>query len=119
MVHTDTQLPGDEIHDLKLDRNRQVFVDDTGDLAQTVGVETVEQSVAIEAGDVLRPLVGEPLQNQTYEDIQQTLLEVLRADPQIDNVQRVEVSRVNKSSGTVFVDIFVDYNTSFEIEVTL
>lgn len=108
---------GDELHDLRLDDNRQVEIGGDGDFRLTSGVETVEQSVAIEAGAVLRPLIGEPLTGTTYEDVQEELRQILSRDPQIETVQRVEIVTVNRSDGTVTIEVFVSYNNSFEINV--
>lgn len=117
MTHHD--ISGDEVHDLRLDGNRQVEVGADGDLRITHGIETVEQSVAIEAGQVLRPLIGGPLTGETYEDVQEELRDILSRDPQIENVQRVEITEVNRSTGNVTVEVFTSYNNSFELGVTV
>lgn len=110
-------LVADELSDLEMDQDRQVFVDDTGDVSTVSGIGNVEQSVAISAGDVLRPLVGEPADDQTFADVEAELEDVLSRDPQIRRVTRVEVTRVNTSTGTVDVEIFTAMNNSFEIQV--
>ena len=112
-------ISGDEIHDLKLNRDREIQLNAEGDLALTNGIETIEQSVAIHAGDVLRPLIGEPLTDQLYEDIEAEVEQVLRRDPQIASVQRVSIQRVNKRNGTVTLDVFTSYNNSFTIQPTV
>lgn len=106
-----------DLHDIKLDENRQVFVGADGDLALTEGVGTVEQSVAIEAGQVLRPLVGEPITGSTFEDVQAELQEILSTDPQVENVNRVDIVSVNRSTSTVDVEVFVEHNNSFTLSV--
>lgn len=108
-------IQGDELRDLRLDGDRQVSVGGEGDLEQTNGIRTVEQSVAIHAGEILRPLIGEPLTDQTYADIEAELAKILRRDPQIENVDRVNITTVNKTSGNVTIEVFTSYNNSFEI----
>lgn len=109
----------DSLRDLKMSADdRQVFVDDTGDLAVTSGIETVEQSLALNAGDVLRPLIGEPIEDETFGDVEATLQERLQNDPQVEGPQRVSVTQVNRSTGTVSVEIFTTFNDSFTLEVT-
>jgi len=108
-------LLADELKDLKLDEDRQVFVGDDGDLAITHGVETVQQSVAINSGSVLRPLVGEPITTETLENAQTELLGVLQADPQVADVRRLEITEVNQQTNTVKIRIFVGFNNEFEI----
>lgn len=108
----------DSVTDLQIDSDRQVFLGDDGDLATVSGIPNVEQSVAIEAGDVLRPLIGEPMTDETFGDVEAELEQVLSRDPQIDSVERVNVTKVNTSTGTVTVSVFTSFNNSFEIEVT-
>lgn len=109
-------ISGDNIRDLRLNEDRQIEVGGDGDLELTDGIDTVEQSVAIHAGEVLRPLIGEPLTDQTYADIEAEVAAVLRRDPQIENVDRVNIQTVNKSDGTVTLEVFTSYNNSFTIE---
>lgn len=108
-------IPGDNIIDLELNTDRQVSVGGGGDLKQTSGIDTVEQSVAIHAGEVLRPLIGNPLTDQLYGDIEAEVEEILANDPQIANVDRVNILSVNKTNGTVKLDVFTSYNQSFQI----
>lgn len=110
-------ISGDELRDLRLNGDRQIQIGSDGDWETTDGIETVEQSVGISAGAVLRPLIGEPITGQTMADIQAELFEVLTEDPQIEDVQRVNVTEVNRTDGTVFVEVFTEYNNSFEIQV--
>lgn len=110
-------LSGDTLRDLKLNQDRQIHLGGDGDLAVTDGIETVQQSVAINAGDVLRPLIGEPLEGSSYEEITGELEAVLSRDPQIDSVHRVEVSEVNRTDGTVSVRVFTSYNNSFDLDI--
>lgn len=109
-------IPGDNLRDLRINEDREVEVGADGDLRQTSGIDTVEQSVAIHAGEVLRPLIGEPLTDQTYADIEAEVATILRRDPQIENVDKVSIQTVNKSSGTVTLEVFTSYNNSFTIE---
>lgn len=108
-------LAGDSLRDLRLNEDREIEVGPENDLRQTSGIDTVEQSVAIHAGATLRPLIGEPLTDQTYADIEAEVTEVLQNDPQIEDVTRVSIRTVNKSDGTVTLEVFTSYNNSFEI----
>lgn len=109
----------DDLRDLKLNTDRQVEVGGDGDFKLTSGIGTVEQSVAIEAGEVLRPLIGEPLSDETYVDIEAELVDILNRDPQIESVERVNILRVNRSDGTVTIDVFTSFNNSYTIEATV
>lgn len=110
-------LSGDELRDLKLDEDRTVSTGADGDLELTGGIETVEQSVGISGGAVLRPLVGEPVNAETFSDIESELQTVLERDPQIEAVNRVEVFEVDRSVGEVSVRVFTEYNNSFELNL--
>lgn len=110
-------ISGDNLRDLRLDEDRSVNVGADGDLQLTSGIETVEQSVGITTGAVVRPLIGEPVSGTLYEDIRQEIEEALDDDPQIENVSRVRVTEVNTSTGAVTVEVFTEYNNSFEMEI--
>jgi hypothetical protein len=109
----------DELRDIELDENRQVHIAADGDFAVTNGVRTVEQSVAILAGNVLRPLIGEPLDGDTLLDIQSELTTILKNDVQIESVNNVEIVTVNRAEGTVTLRVNTDFNNSFEITPTV
>lgn len=109
----------DELRDLEMsEKDRQIFVNEEGDLATTEGLRTVEQSLALNAGDVLRPLVGKPIEDKTFGDVEATLERRLQRDPQVNGPQRVEVTQVDKSAETVSVEIFTTFNDSFTIQVS-
>lgn len=110
-------LVADELEDLQVNGDREVYVDGTGDLATTSGIDTVKQSVMLNAGAVLRPLIGEPADSQTIEDAQEKLRRVLARDPQIEAVRRVEVTEINERDRSVSVRVFVANNNDFEIGV--
>lgn len=110
-------LSGDNLRDLRLDEDRTVTVADDGDFELTSGIETVEQSVGISAGAAVRPLIGEPVSGTLYEDIRQEIEEALEDDPQIETVNRASVTEVNTATGEVTVEVFTEYNNSFEMEI--
>lgn len=107
----------DELRDVYIDENRQVQVGADGDLRLTSGIGTVEQSVSIGGANVLRPLIGEPIDDDTFHDIEAELFEILDSDPQIEEVTRVEITEVNRSTGTVSVQVFTRYNNDFNLDV--
>lgn len=112
-------LSGDELHDLALDENRQIQIGAEQDLELTSGIDTVTQSVAISAGRVLRPLIGETIDGQTLADIQEELRVILSRDPQISSVTGVTIESVNRSSGSVVVSVDTSYNNSFELPISV
>lgn len=113
------ELLADELRDVDVGEDREVYVDESGDLALTSGLETVEQSVMLNAAEAVRPLVGQPVDGPTLEDVQQQLRDVLEDDPQIATVNRVDVVEVDESSNTVRVRVFVRNNNDFEIGVSV
>lgn len=112
-------LQADSLRDIKLNEKREITIGADGDLALTDGVNTVEQSVAIQAANVLRPLVGEQPVSGQLQNIEENLARVLRNDVQVEDVQRVEVTEVNRSTGEVTIEVFVGFNNSFTIQPTV
>ena len=108
----------DSLTDLEVNEDRQVHLGQDNDLSTVTGIDTVKQSLALNAGDVLRPLIGEPIQDSTFADAEAEITERLQEDPQVEGPDRVDITRVNTSTGTVFVEVFTSYNESFEIGVT-
>lgn len=110
-------LQADSLTDLAIDQDRQIFTDDEGDLGTVSGLDDVQQSVAISTGHVIRPLIGEPITDEQFADVESEVADVLERDPQIESVDRVEVTTVNRSSGTVELEVFTGINNSFTLEV--
>lgn len=111
------EISGDNLRDMRLDSDRTITVGADGDWETTSGIETVEQSVGIEAGRAVRPLIGEPIDGPLYEDITATLEDVLKRDPQIESVNRVVITEVDMRTGEVTVEVFTEYDNSFEIDI--
>lgn len=111
MVHE-----GDTLRDLQLNTDRQVHLDDTGDLDQTSGVETVKQSAMLNAGQFLRPLVGEPITAQRIGHAESKIKQTLQNDPQIASVRSVRISAIDKDTNSVTIDVHTDVEHEFVIE---
>lgn len=112
-------LQADTLDDLAINEDRQVYVGADNDLAIATDIQNVKQSVAIHAGNVLRPLVGEPTTPETLSDVEAELKRILRRDVQIESVNDVSVERVNTTTGTVTVEVFMEMNNSFELSVVV
>lgn len=108
----------DSLTDVALDDDRQISLGHTGDLDTVSGIDDVEQSVGINAGRVVRPLIGEPLDDTTFARIEARLEEIIADDPQIEGVNSVDITEVNTSAGTVNVRIRSEINNEYEITVT-
>lgn len=104
--------------DVAIDENREVFVGPDGDLATVDGTRLVEQSVGIAASSAVRPLIGEPIRASTYERAQSKLTAAFQDESVVDDVRRVEITSVNKSAGTVDVEVFVSYDESFDATIS-
>lgn len=112
-------LVADELRDIALDSDRQVSLGADGDLKTVHGIETVQQSVMIHAGQVLRPLVGGQLTAERIEDVEATLLNTLQSDPQVSDVRRVVIDEVDQANNEITIKIFVGFNNEYEIGVTV
>lgn len=113
-----SNISGDTLHDLKLDEDRHISVGSDGDLERTEGIGTVEQSVAIAVGGAVRPLIGEPIDGSLYEDVRQEIETALDSDPQLESVNRVSITEIDTIDGSVSVEVFTEYNNSFEISIS-
>lgn len=112
-------LQADSLQDMRIDSDRQIILGGDGDWEKTSGLETVEQSVGILASSVVRPLIGTQVDGQTLEDIQSELQGILSDDPQIENVQRVEVKEIDLKTYTVKVDVFVGIDNTFDLDIDI
>lgn len=121
MVHTisDEDVVAEIPEDLALDTDRQVYVGPESDLEHVEGVAAVGQSLVINAGNVLRPLVGNPISGKQLERIQNELLDVLQNDVQIEGVRRVDVTEINTDTNTVIVEVFTGIDNSFTLPVEI
>lgn len=117
MVHTVDDLAAEVPTDLRLDSDRQVQLGPDRDLDQIDGLAAVGQSLVINSGNVLRSLVGGPLTGQQLSRAEDQLTRALRNDVQIDNVERVSVETVNRSTNVVTIKVFVGLNNEFTLPV--
>lgn len=117
MSHDD--LLAQSLTDLHLDGDRQVHVGGDNDLETVHGLENVEQSAGIDAGDAVRPLLGQSIDRSTLEKIESDLARALRQDPQLADVKRVEIEEVDRRNNTVVVRAFVGLNNEFTLNITV
>jgi hypothetical protein len=110
-------LQADTLRDLKLDSDRQIQVGATGDWELTEGLETVEQSVGIHASEAVRPLIGEQIDGQTLEDVQNVVERTLSRDPQIEDVKRVNVTEINLADQRITVKVFTGLDNTFDLDI--
>lgn len=112
-------LEMDTLIDLRLDGDREVQVGADGDLETVSGVENLEQSAAIHAGQAVRPLIGEPITEQTLSRAQSALTDFLQEDPQLSDVQRVVIDNIDRKQNRVEVRVFVGANNDFRLNIDL
>lgn len=121
MVHTKLaeDIDADVPVDLAIDEDRQVSIGADKDLAQTVGLDNVAQSLVISLGNVLRPLIGEPVTPSKIDSVEDRVRRVLQNEVQISDIEDVSVSEINSGTNTVVFDVRVGYNNTFELPVEL
>lgn len=104
--------------DIAIDESRDVFLDDTNDLALVSGSEQLEQSIAIDVLDETQLLVGSRISAQSLGLLEQRIKEALNEDPQVGTVRNVSVSKFDKRDDTVTVNVSLSENDDFTIDVS-
>lgn len=109
--------PPDDV-DLYLNSDREFEVGQDGDLRTVTGFDNVEQSLGIFAGNAVRDLIGQPIDGATLSKVESRLQDELERERYLDDIQRVDVTEINETTGTVSVDVFVSYDESLTFEVS-
>lgn len=112
-------LKAETYEDLALDTDRQVHVDGEGDLSIVGGIDNIAQSIAIHAGRVLRPLVGDPVTGERFERIRSELERVIKNDVQIDDVTSVGIDTIDKQDNSVKISIKTSLDNDYTIPVSV
>lgn len=108
----------DTPYDLKLDSNREIVFNNSGDLALVEGADMIAQSTMVDAGSVVRPLVGEPITSSTLKDVEAELKRSFNRDPYLDDdVLRVEVDTIYKDENRVSVIAQTSANDEFQVSI--
>lgn len=108
----------DYLQDLALDSDRDIHLDGGNDLALTSGRDNLEQSIAIAAGDAIRQFVGGNVNGTNVAILEERIRQSLDADPQVASVQAVSVEQFDKRENKITLDVMVEENESFTIEVS-
>lgn len=80
---------------IKLTRNWDLEIDNTGDIMTTSGVDEFEKDVAFISTDTLHDYVGKPVGILTEKEIEQALIRALRDDERIDTIIELNVYRLS------------------------
>lgn len=110
------ELP-DRLFDLEINTDRDIVVDYDGDLKLTRGEHTLEQVAAIRTGHVVRQLLGSTRDGTKKEKARADIERILKNDPRIEGVSRVELTDVESNDNAIDVEIYIDEEESFEIEL--
>ena len=112
MPTADTQF------DMRVDSERDIQVGSSGDLLLTRDQEEyIANYLAVATGNVVRDLIGDPQNAQTYVAAQSEIRTALEENDQIEDVLVVSISEVDTRLGTITVDIELLEDTTFEIEL--
>lgn len=104
--------------DLELNKNDDVFTDDTNDLSLISGRGNLEQSIRINAGDAISRFIGTKVTGQKIGLMEQRLTEALEDDPQVTNVENVTIEEVNRQSNSIKISATIDGREDVPLEVS-
>ena len=107
----------DTYRDARIDRDRDIVVED-GDIVLTQSrEENIAQSVAIIAGDVIRDVLGGQLTARNVENARALIEQGLQDDVQIEEVVSATITEINKANETVTIRVVLQSDDDFEITV--
>ena len=101
-----------------INSDRDIIVGGDGDLRLTrTREEYLSNFLAITVGDVVRRLVGDPQSGAVYEAARSQIYEALQENDQIGFVLNVDISEINQNRGSITINVEVQENTDFELEI--
>lgn len=103
--------------DIAIDANRDIFLDDTNDLALVSGDAQLEQSVAIDVLDETQTFIGGKLTSQNVSLLEERMREALDDDPQIGDVISVTIDEYDRRNNSITASVRVTENDDFTITV--
>lgn len=104
--------------DIHLNSDRDIHLDDANDLALVSGRSNLEQSVAIAVGDAIEQFIGGNMDGTTVAVLEERVRQALEDDPQVESVQSVSVEQFDKRTNSISLDVTVEENENFSIEVS-
>jgi len=94
--------------DLYLTENRDITQTSQNDLREVSGIENVVQSVGIQLASEARVLLGEQITGERLRQFGDSVERVLLADPEVESVESLTISEIDRESNTVVVEATVD-----------
>ena len=94
--------------DLYLTKNRDITQTSQNDLREVSGIENVVQSVGIQLASESRVLLGEQITGERLRQFGDSVERVLLEDPEVESVESIIISEINRETNTVVVEATVD-----------
>jgi len=104
--------------DLRLNQDKDIYIDAAGDIATVGGFEQLQQSVALDALDVLEDFIGEGLTGRNVGLLEERVSNALARDEQVGEMRTVNVTEYNEESGIVRVRVELVENEDFTLELS-
>lgn len=108
----------DYLQDLDLNSDGDIHTDDGNDLALTSGLDNLEQSININAGNAVEDFIGGNVNGTKIAILEERLTNALDADPQVSSVQDVSLEQFDKQTNSLSLDVLVEENENFTLEVS-
>ena len=104
--------------DIRLNENKDIYIDAAGDIATIGGFEQLQQSVALDALDVLIDFIGSGITGRNVGLLEERVTRALADDEQVGEVRTVNVTEYNQESGIVRVEVELVENEDFTLELS-
>jgi hypothetical protein len=105
--------------DLALDSERDVFVDETGDLGVVRGDEQLNQHVMLIATPAIWRFVSNRVTGETIGRLEESVQQALLTSPRVSSVGDVTVTEYDTTTNTVVLDVLYNATDTTELEVTV
>lgn len=103
--------------DIKINRDRDIHLDDSNDLALISGERNLEQSIGIVASDAIDKFVGSTITGTSIGLLEERLLRYLDRDPHVENVREVEVTEFDRRTETISMEALLEETETLPLEV--
>lgn len=108
----------DEVEDLAVDKNFEVFISHRGDLGTVSGRDAFEQEIRIRLTEKYQELISGLDKDNTLDVLEVEAKRVAADMEQLDSVAAFQAEFSSEDANTVIVDIVYDTANDFSIEVT-
>lgn len=105
--------------DAELNEQKDIFVDEAGDISLVSGIDQLAQSVGIDIFDETQDFTGSKLTGLTIGRLEAQIRDGLDNDPQLDDIVSVTIRSFDEEAGNVFIEVVTTANNEFTLPIEL